>query len=172
MSRYAKANQTIEDLKALIEEKSDPSYGGPYGILNGESPARSIICKDLSKIDVDFENVEYCGTEDSFETPGAEDLETFEMIGSDASAFPVAWCACGGDWEVPLIFVLYIGAKGELRGYIPKDGNVYNHKEKCAYGSDLECLDDEDEIDMDDPKYTFDIDMLRADVMQRIQIQP
>ena len=79
---------------------------------------------------VDFENVEPFGTEDSYtHLPGLEYMEGYEMIGEGDSAFPVLWCCGGGDWEYPLVFVLYIGQKGELRGYIPEDGNVYNHKE-------------------------------------------
>lgn len=177
MSRYAKSNQTIEDLKSLIKKASDPDFGedgSPNGILNGDySATQDRIRKDLSKINVDFENVEYCGDPDySFDMPGTEDLEAFEMIGSGDSAFPIAWCGAGGDWELPLVFILYIGQKGELRGYIPEDGNGYNHDEKCAYGSEPNSWDDDFEpIDCDDPKYTFDSNKMRIDIMHRIIVK-
>lgn len=174
MPRYAKADQTIEDLKELIEKSIDPDYGevpGVYGIINGEgSPAQNKVLGDLSKIDVSFENVEGFDSEDAYTNlPGLECLDGYEMLGTGDSAFPVLWCAGGGDWEYPLVFVLYMGQKGELRAYIPEDGNVYNHKEKSAYGNnegDPDFNDDEDNPDLE-----FDVDKMRKDVEDRIQVK-
>lgn len=175
MPRYAKANQTIDDLKTLVAKACDPDYDVPciYGILNGSdsnTPAQAKVRADLSKINVDFENAEEFGTEDSYNhLPGLENLDGYEMIGSGLSAFPVLWCAGGGDWENPLVFVLYIGQKGELRAYIPEDGNVYNKKEKAAYGNN----DDDPSWgdDPDNPLLQFDADKLRADVAGRIIVK-
>lgn len=160
MSRYAKANMTIEDLEAKIEDA-----GGLYeAIYSGK------VFDDLSKINVDFENVESFDSEDAYtHLHGLEDLEGYEMIGEGDSAFPVLWCAGGGDWEFPLVFVLYIGQNGELRGYIPEDGNVYNHKEKAAYGNNED--DPRFEDDPDDPIFTFDEMKMRADVANRITVK-
>lgn len=158
MPRYAKSNVTIDDLKdkiLSINNNMDISRA-LYDIYGNYAP--SIVYKDLSKIDFDMENIDFVG---GFDMPGTEDLEPFEMIGS----FPVAWIVAGGDWEQPLVFVLYIGDNGELRAYIPKDGNAYNHKEKCAYGSE------EDEVEFNEDDYVFDSDALRADVMKRIQVK-
>lgn len=175
MSRYAKPNQTIDDLKALVAKVCGPDYDVPcaYGILNGsDTPAQAKVRSDLSKINVDFENVEEFGTEDSYNLPGLEDIDGYEMIGSGPSAFPVLWCAGGGDWELPLVFVLYIGQKGELRGYIPEDGNAYNHKEKCAYGSEPNSWDEDYErMDPDDPRYVFDVAAMLADITGRIVVK-
>lgn len=142
---------TIDDLKEKIRALS-----GVEDICPCTLP--SIVMKDLSKVNFDMENTEFVG---AFDMPGTEDLESFEMLGS----FPVAWVAAGGDWEAPLVFVLYIGDKGELRGYVPKNGNAYNHKQKCAYGSE----ENEEEFNEDD--YVFDSDALRDDVMKRIQVK-
>lgn len=166
MPRYAKADQTIDDLKSVILKVGgktwyDEEEGSPYEVLSNCERVRS----DLSKIDVDFENADFIG---EYEMPGTEMLDHFEMIGSGTAAFPVAWCACGGDWENPLVFVLYIGQKGELRGYIPKDGNVYNTKEKAAYGNNDG--DPSWDDDPDDPLLQFDADKLRADVAHRIVV--
>ena len=118
MSRYAKANQSIEDLKALIKDKSDKDYGedgSVYGILHGDySPTQGNVYKDLGKIEVDFENVE-----------------------------------------------------GELRGYIPEDGNCYNKEKKAAYGNN----DGDPEFDSDDPRYVFDVAKMRAAVANRILVK-
>ena len=144
MSRYAKANVTIKDLKEKIN-----SLGEIYDIVYENNK----VGKDLSKIDVDFENTDYIG---EFDMPGTEDLLKFEML----EDFPVAWCACGGDWQMPLIFVLYIGDTGELRGYIPKKGNAYDHKNKRAY-----------EYENDEINYQFNIDELKEDIKNRIKIK-
>ncbi len=161
MSRYAKAGQTIDDLKAKIE-----SSGGIREVIYGNGK----VINDLSKIYVDFENVEPFGTEDSYDhLSGLEHMEGYEIVGDGESTFPILWCCGGGDWEFPLVFVLYIGQKGELRGYIPNDGNVYNHKEKAAYGNN-----DGDPLwnaDPDDPLLQFDADKLRADVAGRITVK-
>lgn len=178
MPRYAKANQTIDDLKALIRKTAirGSDDGQLITYCDGEEhplwdlfkgSASATIYKDLSKIEVDTENVDYIG---EYEMPGTESLEPFEMItDSSGNAFPAAWCACGGDWENPLVFVLYIGQKGELRAYIPKDGNVYNKKTKAAYGNgdDDPCWDD----DPDNPLLQFDADKLRVDVAGRIEVK-
>lgn len=158
MSRYAKANITIEDLEAKIEDA-----GGLYeAIYSGK------VFDDLSKINVDFENVEQFGTEDSYtHLPGLEAMEGYEMIGDGDSAFPVLWCAGGGDWELPLVFVLYIDQKGELRGYIPEDGNAYNHEEKAAYGNN----EGDPSYGDDDPRYVFDKTKMGADVANRIAVK-
>lgn len=157
MPRYAKSNVTIDDLKekilslAGVEDIRD-------AVVELSCNFPSVVMKDLSKVNFDMENIAFVG---EFNMPGTEDLEPFEMIGS----FPVAWIVSGGDWEQPLVFVLYIGDKGELRAYIPKDGNAYNHKEKCAYGSE------EDEVEFNEEDYVFDSAALRADVMKRIQVK-
>ena len=162
MSRYTKANQTIDDLKKKIMSINNNGDidDALYEIYGNYAP--KIIYKDLSKINFDMENIEYVG---EFSTPGAEDLKPFEMLGE----FPVAWVSAGGDWELPLIFVLYIGDKGELRAYIPKDGNAYDHAEKCAYGSeeDEEFMDNFDE----DKDYVFNSKKLREDVKNRSKIK-
>ena len=60
MSRYAKANQTIDGLKALIkkvskpEERSGGDFGPYWAVYESE-----LLKKDLSKVDVHFENVDY-----------------------------------------------------------------------------------------------------------------
>lgn len=164
MSRYAKANQTIEDLLSKIE-----NAGGVYEIVYSGGSAK--VLKDLSKINVDFENVESFDSEDAYTNlPGLEAMEGYEMIGEGDSSFPVLWCCGGGDWEYPLVFILYIGQKGELRGYIPEDGNVYNHADKAAYGNNDD--DPSFDEDPDNPLLFFDETKMRADVSNRIVVKP
>lgn len=180
MSRYAKANQTIDDLKALIRKTAlaGRDDGKLTEYCDGEEHPlwdffrdgrQGAVWSDMSKINVDTENVDYVG---EYDMPGTESLDSFEMIGAGSGAFPVAWCACGGDWELPLAFVLYIGKKGELRAYIPEDGNAYNHEEKCAYGSESNSWDEDFEpMEPGDPRYVFDTGRLRAAVAGRIMVK-
>ena len=90
--------------------------------------------KDISKVEFDFENC-FCTKED-----WNSDLIGFVKIGNLAT-----WCcAAGGDWEQPVTFIIYWNGSN-LRGYIPKDGNVWNHKHNIAFGNqnndDIEFLE-------------------------------
>ena len=155
MSRYAKAHQTIGDLEAKIEDA-----GGLYEAIYSDK-----VYKDLHQIKVEFENVEQFGIEDSYSLPGLDHMNGYEMIGEGDSTFPILWCAGGGDWELPLVFVLYIDQNGELRGYIPDDGNAYNHEENSAYGNN------DGDPSYDDPRYIFDKTKMRADVYNGIVVR-
>lgn len=159
MSRYAKANMTIDDLASRIEDA-----GGVHTVVY-----KSMVFTDLAEVNVDFENLESFDSEDSYNhLPGLENLDGYEMVGEGDSAFPVLWCAGGGDWELPLVFVLYIGQNGELRGYIPEDGNCYNKKEKAAYGNN-----EGDPVygDKNDTRYVFDVAKMKADIENHVIVK-
>jgi hypothetical protein len=159
MSRYAKANQTIEDLSSKIED-----VDGIHGVVY-----RGQVFKDLSMVNVDFENMESFDSEDAYtHLPGLESMDGYEMIGEGDSAFPVLWCAGGGDWELPLVFIVYIDEDGKLRGYIPSDGNAYNHEKNAAYGNN----DGDPVYGEGDPRYVFDKAKLKSDVANRIVVKP
>jgi hypothetical protein len=97
----------------------------PWNI--GEQKGTKAIAKDLQKVDFDFENctsMEYPQNYSNYPS-GYRELKP---------GFHVWFVNAGGDWEFPICFVIYWGDK--LRAYIPKDGNAWNKKEKCAYGSE------------------------------------
>lgn len=150
--------QNIEDLKNAIA-----SFDGISDVVYS-----NIVRKDLSEVNVCFENVEYFGTEDSYNhLPGLKELDGYEMIGSGENSIPILWCAGGGDWELPLVFVLYLDKEGKVRGYIPSDGNAYNHEDKAAYGNN-----ENDPLYNDgDPRYMFDVEKMRADIVKSLQQQ-
>ena len=160
MSRYAKANQTIEDLMSKIEDSGD---------------IHSVVYRDMTVVDdlhhnitVDFENMESFDSYDAYtHLPGLESMDGYEMIGEGDSAFPVLWCAGGGDWELPLVFIVYIDEDGKLRGYIPSDGNAYNHEKNAAYGNN----DGDPEYGEGDPRYVFDKAKLKSDVAKEIIVK-
>lgn len=55
----------------------------------------------------------------------------------DIGGVAVALCAANELNEIPVSFFLYIDEHDELRGYVPENGNPYNHRFKCAYGSEI-----------------------------------
>lgn len=91
-----------------------------------ELPA--IISKDISKVMFDFENC--TGYNDQPFLSGY--LTGYHEL---SPGFHTFWVSAGGDWEIPINFLLYWG-DNRLRAYIPKDGNVWNKKYKCTYGSE------------------------------------
>ena len=150
-----KNDMTIEDLKNAID-KHDGIHSALY-----ENPADD----DISVVNFDTENMERFGTEYSYNhLPGLENLDGYEMLGEGDSAFPVLWVAAGGDWELPLVFVLYIGEDGKLHACVPEDGNAYNHEKKSAYGNN-----EGDPVygDKDDTRYVFDVAKMKKDILSR-----
>ena len=119
-------DMTIEDLQNIVWK-----YDGLHYALY-ENPADD----DISSVNFDTENMEQFGTEYSYNhLPGLENLDGYEMLGKEGeSAFPVLWVAAGGDWELPLVFILFIGEDGKLHGYVPEDGKAYpQHDAFCIH---------------------------------------
>ena len=156
MNMKSKKNLTIEDLKTAIGKHCD-IYSAVY-----ETPADD----DISVVNFDTENMERFGHEDSYNhLPGLENLDGYKMLGEGDSAFPVLWVAAGGDWELPLVFVLYIGEDGKLHAHVPEDGNAYNHEKKAAYGNN-----EGDPVygDKNDTRYVFDVEKMKKDIVSAI----
>lgn len=117
------------------------------------------VNEDLSKIEFDWENYEWevgynrypCG---------------YEIL---KNGLPVLFINAGGDWEFPICLCIYWDGK-KLRAYIPKEGNVYNKKDKRAYGNgdpeDNELEDTENEKLND----LVDAEAIRQDIINKIQI--
>lgn len=148
-----KKDMTIEDLKNLVGK-----YDGLHYALY-ENPADD----DISVVNFDTENMEEFGTEYSYNhLPGLENLDGYEMLGKEGeSSFPVLWVAAGGDWELPLVFILYIGEDGKIHAYVPEDGNCYNREKMSAYGNN----EGDPEYGTGDPRYVFDVEKMKGDIL-------
>lgn len=186
MPRYAKQGSTRTDiLEAMFNEakKNCPDhYLGDVTIGNIKSftdidPSQhkdlvgvflsgvtgynenSATYKDVHKINVEFEN---CGETDEFYD---KDIDKHRQL-KDGTA--IIWGYGGGDWELPIQFVLYLDPKNKVRAYVPSDGNVYCHKCKCAFGT-CECEDQPEEFD--DDYYTDNLNFyaMMEDVNNRIE---
>lgn len=91
---------------------------------------------DIEKVEFDFENF----TDDHLE----EDIgRAMGWLGfrkfwtRPLTCFSFIGCNAGGDWEYPISFLIYIDQDGKtFRGYIPKEGNVWNYDTKQAFGND------------------------------------
>ena len=112
MGRYAKPNQTVEDLKRMIEDNG----GVKETIYNDKLK----VHKDLLKVDMGHD---FAGLLAEAKWPSAKGIPDYEMLGSGDGQFPVAWCYSHAEGEWAIAFVLYIGQEGKLRAYIPVDGN-------------------------------------------------
>jgi len=166
MSRFA-TKITLDELKSKLEKYlgGEEYWEFPYNLPN------KIIESDLAKVNFDFENWDVGNASQNYdEYPTDHQGFNGYPCGYEVleNGMPVLFVNAGGDWECPICFCIYWDGKA-LRGYIPKDGNVYNVKEKCAYGSEESGNFDED-TDIDD-KPNGDPVKIRLDVMSRIQIK-
>ena len=158
MTVKPKKDATIECLTNLIDKHYDLS----------DIVYSSEVEDDLSSsVRFDMENLERFGTEYSYNhLPGLENLEGYEMLGGCDSEyeFPVLWVAAGGDWELPLVFIIYIGEDDKLHAYVPYDGNAYNHDKGAAYGNN----DGDPVWGNNDPRYVFNVGKMRADIVKKL----
>ena len=126
MSRYFK-DIPLNDFKSKINALYDNEDGFLYGLSKAAN-------KDINKVEFDFENYEPHDINDKKLQGFLNYPIGFVTLPNGMHAFFVN---AGGDWETPVCFILYWDGS-TLRGYIPKDGNVWNRKAKSAYGNDEE----------------------------------
>lgn len=113
--------------------------------------------KDLAKVSFDWEN--------------AEEAWCDKLPDHLPDGTALLWCYAGGDWELPVHFVIYIDPSNKLRAYIPSDGNLYCHHCKTAWGS-CECEKGEEEIEQRGEEEPLpEWDKMYADACNRIQIK-
>lgn len=129
MARYA-PRMTQDDLRRILVDLAVRNdYVEDYGPVDPARPDLTRILsmllgedllpqveKDWSKIDFSTENMDV----------------TAERTTSDG--VPYLLIRAGGDWETPLACIVYFDGR-KVRGYVPKDGNSYNHRTKAAFGN-------------------------------------
>ena len=133
----AKMNLTIKDLKDKIDnfkiiEDGVPVYG-LYAVLNNIDIKRK---RNSFGIQFSFEN--YTEAESSSDEDGQFRTPGFKAGYDITCSIPFRWVAAGGDWEKPVVFIIYVNQFGNLDIYVPKDGNVYDKDKNAAYGN-YEC---------------------------------
>lgn len=138
----------LEDLRTKlipIFEETTVKYG--YLNMGAIVSNMSKVKKDLEKIEFDFENSypiaeEWMGIDNLV---GFREIENFSFFG----------CIAGGDWEVPVYFIIYHDGK-IFRGYLPVCGNLYNRNVNSAIGND----EDEDtqflSNELQNPDFIYD----------------
>ena len=152
--------------EALVRAGLDMENMDTYEVADNFTPQ---IEKDI-KVRFDFENFE-CTKENASRY---EDLVGFRTL---SNGLTFLGCMAGGDWEVPVFFVVYSDGK-KLRGYVPKSGNLWNYTTKRAFGDDEAVdakaaakqwpnLEFKDEVYVDDIPAP-DIDAIKADILKRI----
>ena len=100
--------------------------------------------RDDLKVNFDFENVSI-STSDFGQ--GLDGLLGYNTLDNGMTFLGVY---AGGDWEIPVFFVVYWDGK-KLRAYVPTKGNPWNTDTKQAYGN-AEPDWDHPEVEDDDVK--------------------
>lgn len=150
MSKYLKS---YEDTSYDEDDEEFP-YNLPLKVLDS----------DLAKIEFDFENYSLGGANPNYPS------ETEGYVGYPCgykilpSGIPVLLVNAGGDWEFPICFALYYDGKG-LRGYIPTEGNVFDKKNKSAYGNSDEEIEEDNLQDLVNPEAIIN------DINSRIEVK-
>lgn len=126
-----KASSDVDEFKRKLMEVVDNTtehYNDEFGenlvddLLNMDE---NVFVDDIKRVQFDFENRFLTG--DCFDGIKVG----YHVVGN--LSFLIGYA--GGDWEFPVIFAVYLGEDGEIHGYVPSDGNVYEHAANCAYGS-------------------------------------
>ncbi len=88
------------------------------------------MIKDLRKVSFNTENFSCVLDNDG-------DVYGYKLGGMQTldNGFTFLGCAAGGDWEHPVFFIIYWDGK-TLRGYVPKEGNIWDKKNKTAFDDD------------------------------------
>lgn len=183
MPRFFTKKLTIEQLAMKFCEAFQSKYNNCDEIKEQFEKAESvfdkaIVCvslleiaapeayKDIQKVQFDWEN---WTAKENEGFNGAENLTGFHILPNGLSYLGVV---SGGDWELPIFFVLYFDGK-KIRGYIPESWNPWNHKTKQAYGND-ESADEEDiqkryGVESQEDVPPIDESLVLADIQNRIQ---
>jgi len=128
MSRYFKKitlDEFKEKLKPMISNEEFPYEGIP-----------DAVSKEW-KVTSDWENFE-CGKDYNTEELKEGKVQGFSNYPCGlrmlSNGMPVLFINAGGDWEYPICFIIYWDGE-KLRGYTPTKGNVFDRKEKEAFGN-------------------------------------
>jgi hypothetical protein len=140
------------------EDVDDMNSRDPMGVFTHALQEEGVgkIVKDVSKIDFSMENL-YVGAprEDTSWHASLRDLLGFRRIGD----LSILGCLAGGDWEEPVVFVVYHDGK-DLRGYVPTAGNSFVVSKKAAADASA-----------GQQARPFDVAAMLADVADRIQVR-
>lgn len=192
LSRRELEEKLIENLdrRCILEEEEDiVEEFTPEHRLNDFAAHITYggkIKQDLSKIEFDIEN--FC----IFYDKNDPDKDCMKDIVPKLTGYHVypngltAWgMGAGGDWEVPIFLIIYWDGT-DLRGYIPKDGNLWNTDNKKAYGNSAGGIFDpiEDISNVEKRfgiknieyeniwKLPYDADKIEQDIMKRLLPKP
>ena len=156
---------SLDELKTkigkYIKSYDDPTYDDdeefPYNL-----PLK-VLDSDLAKVEFDLENYSLGGADPNY--PSDQGYSGYPCgYKILPSGIPVLLVNAGGDWEFPICFALYYDGKG-LRGYIPTEGNVFDKKNKSAYGNSDEEIEDEDLQKLVNPEAII------SDINSRIEVK-
>jgi len=132
---------TKKNIFKMIEKMVGEEIGSEDFCPNDIVSVSRQLREDLQGVRFDIENFfidkSDCGYEEQTNLIGFQTLE---------SGLTFIGCVAGGDWEHYIFLIIYFDGE-DLRAYIPVEGNIFNRKGKCAYGSEG-CIDDFDKSNL------------------------
>lgn len=129
MPRYAPKMTPADLLSLVFTMAKENDYVEDYGPIDETNPdLERLVMMLLSEellpaVETDWNKVDF-----SWENLSVNGVKTTQ------DGIPFIDMLVGGDWETPLMAIIYHDGK-KFRGYIPKKGNAYNHKAKSAFGN-------------------------------------
>lgn len=127
-------NQVKADMPLFEDYSAYPTVGNMLKYLLFEENDTSIhpltkqINKDVNVISVDSENFEAYADGRPDKTPDGVEYVIMRM---------------GGDWEIPVYYIVYFDENEQLRCFLSYKGNKFNFDDMCAFGEDdaADCCD-------------------------------
>lgn len=129
MPRYAPVMPQADLRQMLIDKAVENDFIEEYGPIDPANPPITTIVDMLLSEDLAVD-VWNDWSKINFST------ENLDVVAEKTTrdGVPYLLIRAGGDWETPLSCILYFDGR-KLRGYVPKDGNSYNHAAKAAFGN-------------------------------------
>ena len=124
MPRYTK-HYTIQDLTTALTKAQILVPNQDYASLSEYIETHSKFRKDIEKIHADYENIDLDGASCNFPN---------SCFYTTPKGIVYALAFRGGDWELPVQFIIYLDHTSTLRAYVPELGNTYDNVNNCAFG--------------------------------------
>jgi hypothetical protein len=122
----------------LLKERIDKRFFHSDGYFDITPCLSDLIIKDLH-VDFSWENTTIT-KEKGAPYCGYQSIGDFDFFGILA----------GGDWEMPIFFLLYLDRKKRIRAFVPDKGQEWNRKTRMVYGNHV----DDPDVDEFNPDWT------------------
>lgn len=130
IEKLTKVYNTVKADMPMFEEYDEKLNANNmlYSLLDPENktymhPLTKVFTKDCEIINVDIENFK------AYNIKKTSDGVEYVLI------------RMGGDWEIPVYFIVYFDKDEVLRSFLSYKGNMFNFDDMCAFGENLDGSD-------------------------------